>query len=208
MTTLIRTTRRLLTALTLGLAIANPVFAVDDPVSVVKGTADQVIQLVTTEREALRADPDRLRRVVEEIIAPHFDFPRMAQWAVGKHWRGASEAEREQLVNRFRELLINTYSTALLEYSNQTINYQPVQAEDDAERVTVKTEIEQPGGVPVPVNYRMHARDGNWKVYDVAVDGVSFITTYRADFAAVIRDSGIAGLIDTLAQRTAANARQ
>jgi len=194
--------------LTLLLAAAGAAAAVKDAKQVVEETTNKVLDLVLSQREQLREDPERLRRMVDEIVAPHFDFPLMTQWALGKHWREASEEQRQQLVRRFKDLLIGTYSTALLEYSNERIKYQPVRAEEGASRVTVKTEIAQPGGPPIPVHYRMHRRDGEWKAYDVAVDGVSFVTTYRADFAAVIRREGIAGLLSTLAERHAANVEQ
>lgn len=175
--------------------------ATDTPEQVVRSTADAVIAKVTADRDALRADPKRLNALVDEMIVPRFDFPRMAQWVLGKYWRDADAAARGRFIEEFKNLLVRTYATALLEYSNQNITYFPVQATSDSRSVTVKTEIEQPGSVAVPILYRMHVKDGYWKVYDIAVDGVSLITTYRASFASEIRKSGIDGLIDNLAAR-------
>lgn len=168
---------------------------------VIKHTSDEVIARVQSEKEVLRAEPRRLNALVDELIFPHFDFNRMGRWVLGKNWSIATEAERARFIEEFRLLLVRTYATALLEYSDRTITYQPEVVDEDGGQATVRSEIQQPGGQPVPINYRMHVKDGDWKVFDVAVEGVSLISTYRGSFADEVARSGIKGLIDSLAAR-------
>lgn len=190
---------RLCCALVLALQAATAVAATETPEQVIKATAEAVIQRVSAERDALRSDPVRLHSMVDEMIVPHFDFRRMAQWVLGKHWREASAEVQGQFVDEFKNLLIRTYATALLEYGNQTIEYFPAQESGNA--VTLKTALAQPGTLPIPIVYRMHQKDGAWKVFDVSVDGVSLLTTYRASFSSEIRKNGIDALIADLASR-------
>lgn len=174
-----------------------------DPQQLVKDTADSVTARVKAERELLRKDSARLHQLVDELIIPHFDFARMSQWVLGKYWRSSDEAQRARFVDEFQQLLIRTYATALLEYADREIHYLPVRADDQATVVTVRTEVEQPGSSVVPINYRMHIKDNEWKVVDVSVDGVSLVSTYRASFASEIRKSGIDGLIESLETKNA-----
>jgi len=178
--------------------------ATPSPEEVVRSTATDVIERIKVDRDALRANPNRLRELVDQTIVPHFDFPRMAQWVLGKYWNDAAQDVQTKFIDEFKHLLVRTYATALLEYSNQVITYYPAEASASGKMVTVKTEVGQPGTTPIPILYRMHVKDGNWKVFDVAVDGVSLISTYRASFASEIRKGGLDGLIDTLAARNEA----
>jgi len=162
---------------------------------------DQVLERINADRDYLSEEPMRLRGVVDEYIAPHFDFPRMSQWVLGKHWREASEDSQARFIDQFKNLLVRTYASALLEYSEQTISYHPVDVVEGVSVVTVRTDIVQTDAVPIPILYKMHNKDGDWKVFDVSVDGVSLISTYRASFASEIRKSGIDGLIATLQAR-------
>ncbi len=175
------------------------------PEDVIRGTADEVINRIKSNRDELRGDPAKLHKLVNDVIFPHFDFPRMSQWVLGKHWKGSAPDVRARFLDQFKNLLVHTYATALLEYSVQTISYFPVNQEVGSQLVTVKTEMQQPGSTSVPISYKMHSKDGPWKVYDVAVDGVSLISTYRASFASEIRRNGIEALIKNLNERTRAN---
>jgi len=168
---------------------------------VVKTTANQVLSKLRSERDMLRKKPTELYRLVNQLIIPHFDFRRMSQWVLGRYWRTASDEQRNEFVNQFRTLLVRTYATALLEYSDQDIRYLPVQAPNGAKTVTVKTQVERPGSSPIPINYSMHSKDGIWKVFDVAVDGVSLVSTYRSTFGTQIRQDGLDALINNLTKR-------
>ncbi len=183
-----------------GLALAA---VARDPSELIKSTAEQVRARVSVERDTLRADRERLHRLVDELIVPHFDFTQMAQRVLGKHWRTASPAQRTRFVDEFRKLMIRTYALALLEYVDWEIRYFPVRAEPGAKNVTVKTEIDRPGGTVIPISYRLHVIEDAWKVSDVTVDGVSLVNTYQASFRSEVRKGGIDGLIDSLAAKNA-----
>jgi phospholipid transport system substrate-binding protein len=172
-----------------------------DAQTLIKDTGDKVIARIKAEREALRANPLRLHTLVDELIFPHFDFVRISQWVLGKHWQKASPEQKARFIEEFRKLLIRTYALALLEYADRTIKYLPVRAEPNSKTVTVKTEVEQAGGAPIPISYRLRMKDDGWKVYDVSVDGVSLVSTYRSTFASEIRQGGLDALIKNLANK-------
>jgi len=169
---------------------------------VVMNTADEVLARVTSEREAIDADPGRIYSLVNDVVIPHFDFVSMSKWVLGKKsWRGASESQREQFIAEFRTLLVRTYAKALLEYAHQEIEYLPEESNPNSNLVVIKTKIQQSGTSAVPIDYRMHLSGGEWKVVDIVVDGVSLILTYRGSFASEIRKNGLDALIGKLSQR-------
>lgn len=177
--------------------------AARDAEVLIKETADTVIARVKTERDLLRRDSARLHRLVDELIIPHFDFPRMSQWVLGKHWRAADPGQRTRFMSEFRMLLVKTYATALLEYADREFRYYPARTVANSDIVTIRSDIAQPGNAVIPISYRMHVRDNRWKVYDISVDGVSLVATYRASFASEVRKSGIDGLIASIAAKNA-----
>jgi phospholipid transport system substrate-binding protein len=180
------------------LASALAFAANDAPLDIVRTTTDSVLARVQADKDALRADPGKMYDLVSELIFPHFDFAIMAQWVLGDSWASADEATRTAFVDQFRKLLVRTYATALLEFSDQTIGYPDVEPPAAANTATVKQEISQPGSASIPIVYRLHNKTGDWKVFDVSVDGVSLIKTYRASFAAAIKNDGLPALIQNL----------
>jgi phospholipid transport system substrate-binding protein len=169
---------------------------------VVMNTADEVLARVTSEREAIDADPGRIYGLVDDVVIPHFDFVSMSKWVLGKKsWRGASDSQQEHFIYEFKTLLVRTYAKALLEYANQEIEYLPEESNPNSNLVVVKTKISQPGTSAVPIDYRMHVSGGEWKVVDIVVDGVSLILTYRGSFASEIRKNGLDALINKLSKR-------
>jgi len=178
-----------------------PLQAAPVPADIVRTTTDDVLARVTADKETLRADPGKMFNLVSEVIFPHFDFTIMSQWVLGEHWSSADEASRAAFVDQFRKLLVRTYATALLEFSDQTITYPDTEQKGGANTALVRQEISQEGGAPMPILYRLHNKTGEWKVFDVSVDGVSLVKTYRASFGAMIKDGSLAALIDELATK-------
>ncbi len=168
------------------------------PIDVVRSTTESVLARVKTDKDTLRADSGKMYGLVSELIFPHFDFGVMAQWVLGDSWAGADEATRTAFVDQFRKLLVRTYATALLEFSDQTITYPDAEQSTTPNTATVKQEISQPGSESIPIAYRLHNKTGDWKVFDISVDGVSLIKTYRASFAAAIKNDGLPALIRSL----------
>ena len=180
---------------------APPLQAAEEAQQLVIDTSTKVLERLKDDREKLQANSELIYPLVEDLELPHFDFERMSVWVLGKNWRKADKQQQQQFVDEFRTLLVRTYAKALLEYTDQSINYLPFHAEENAKRVTVRTEIAQPGGVNIPINYSMFLnQEGKWKVYDISVDGVSLVTNYRTSFASEIRQGGIDKLLARLVE--------
>jgi phospholipid transport system substrate-binding protein len=181
-----------------------PALATDTPPDVLaRTTTEEVIEILKQDKAIQRGDLAKVHQLVEAKILPNFDFNRMTQLALGKHWPRATAKQKQALVTEFRNLLVRTYSSSLTEFSNQTIEFKPLTMKPDDTDVTVRSEIRQPGGQPIPINYSLYKTAFGWKVYDVAIDGVSLVTNYRASFSNTIRQSGIDGLIKTMAAQSA-----
>ncbi|MEJ1296332.1 MAG: ABC transporter substrate-binding protein [Candidatus Sedimenticola sp. (ex Thyasira tokunagai)] len=179
----------------------QPATAATEPNTIVKETADRILAEVVSLKQELDESPGRIYPLVEHILLPRFDFVRMSRLVLGKHWRRAGAEEKEAFTRAFRELLVRTYTTALLNYSGQEINYLPMRAMADATEVTVNTEVSSAGAAPVPINYKLHLVDDEWKVFDVVIDGISLVSNYRTNFASEIRRRKLSGLIGRLEAR-------
>ena len=144
--------------------------------------------------------------LVEDIVLPHIDFRRIGQLVLGKYWRRATEDQRTRFINEFRNFLIRTYVTAMVEFSDQIVShadnvrYLPFR-NTDPEDVSVRMEIHLADRPPVSVNYSLYLKESNWLIYDLSVEGISLATTYRSSFASAIRRGGLDKLIDKLAAR-------
>jgi len=176
--------------------VSIPTVAADvGPDAMVKGTVDDVLQVIKQNR-----DRRTLIDLAEKKVLPHFDFERMTRLAVGKAWRDATPEQRKALENGFRSLLVNTYTTALAQSdaANPAVEIKPVQANPADKDVLVKSVVRQPGKQPVEIDYRMERVDSGWKVYDVIVENLSLVTNYRGTFASEISRGGIDGLIKSI----------
>ncbi len=189
----------LLLILWAGLAQATP----DEPRQLVIDVTESVLAKLRAQRPALERDPDRIFELIERDVLPHFDFVRISAWTLGKYWRRASREQKLRFVRAFRTLLVRTYGVALLEYTNQKIRYLPLRGDPATGDVTVRTEVLNPGRTPTAINYRLHRRNGVWKVYDVTVDGVSLVANYRTAFTAEVREKGLDALIARLEAKVA-----
>ncbi len=171
------------------------------PEAMVKRTGDELLARLRKDHVQLKAHPDRIYDLVSDLLLPHFDFMTMSRWVLGRYWRTATPAQRKQFVNEFRTVLVRTYATALLEYRDQRIRYLPFHGDVASGDVTVRTEVLQPGGRAIPIDYSLDRRNGRWMIYDVSVDGVSLVMTYRGSFASEIRRIGMDGLLNKLRRR-------
>jgi len=188
---------------------STPVLAADTPPDVLaRSTTQEVLAILKQDKEIQSGNLNKVYQLVEAKILPNFDFNRMTQLAVGKHWPRATANQKQALVTEFRNLLVRTYSSSLTAFTNQTVEFRPLTMKPGDTDVTVHSEIRQPGGQPIPIDYSMYKTSFGWKVYDVSIDGVSLVTNYRASFASTIRQSGIDGLIKTLADKSARSVAQ
>lgn len=183
------------------LFLTTPAFSTSMPEEIVRQTSDQMLAELTSRKQELQASPGKIYDLVEHIVLPRFDFQRMSQLVLGKYWPRASEDEKGAFVNAFRELLVRTYATALLNYSGQEIVYLPSQKRSNSDEVTVNTEVKASGALPIPIDYRLYRNGEEWKVFDVSIDGISLVSNYRSSFASQIRRHKLSGLIRKLEQR-------
>lgn len=164
----------------------------------------EMISAINANHEKIKTDPTIVNGLVEEILMPHIDFIAASQWVLGKYWRSASKEQKLEFIRQFRTLLLRFYSTALSEYlttntvAEDMFVFLPLRGDTATKQVTVNSEIHAPSGSIIPVKYSMHLTNKGWKVYDVSIEGVSMVTTYRTSFAAEIRQKGLDGLIASL----------
>jgi phospholipid transport system substrate-binding protein len=171
------------------------------PDALVRKSIDEVLAIIKSDKDLQGGNQKKILDLVEEKVLPHFDFARMTRLAVGRNWAQASDLQKEALTKEFRTLLVRTYSTSLSQYRNQTIDVKPAKYAAQDKDTVVRTTVNQPGGQPIPIDYGMERSDKGWKVYDVVVDGVSLVTTYRGSFNDQIQKSGVDGLVKTLEDR-------
>lgn len=165
-------------------------------------TTNRMLSLIEAEREKINARPVYIYELVEGVVLPHFDFERMGRLVLGKHWRTANKDQREQFIKEFSFLLVRTYATAMMDYSGQEIIYLPFREGKDKGDVVVRTEVDQKGGLPIPIDYSLHLKEDEWKVYNVKIDAVSLVLNYRTTFSGEIRKlNGLDGLIAQLQKR-------
>ena len=171
------------------------------PAALVKNTANEVLEIIKNDRDIQAGDMHKINALAEDKVLPHFDFERMSRLVLGKDWSPASKEQQGLFINQFRTLLIRTYASALSKYRNQTIEYKTLSEQSGDTDVTVKTLILQPGGEPLPLNYKLDKAGEDWKVYDLEINGVSLVNSYRGQFSTEIRKSGMDGLIQKLADK-------
>lgn len=197
--------------LTLGLLLGLnlPAVSADVPPDVLaRTTSQEVLAILKADKDIQRGDLSKIYELVEAKVLPNFDFNRMTQLAMGRHWPKASAQQKQALVAEFRNLLVRTYATSLTEFSSQSVEFKNFSMKPEDTEVVVRSEIRQPGGQPISIDYSMYKTAFGWKVYDVTIDNVSLVTNYRATFANTIRQSGIDGLIKTLSAQSAKGASQ
>lgn len=147
-------------------------------------------------------DFQKINAFVQEVIYPHVDFDLISSLVLGKLWKDASPAEKESFKKEFQTLLIRTYSRAFFEFKDWSIRFLPVTPEEDERKVLIKTEVLQPGLQPIAVNYRMLNVKGQWKAYDIMIEGVSLVTNYRTSFKNEVERTGsLQEVINQLAKR-------
>jgi phospholipid transport system substrate-binding protein len=168
------------------------------PDALVRSVTDDVIAVVKQDKDIQSGSTRKTIALVEEKVLPHFDFTRMTALAMGINWRKATAEQQKVLVEQFKTLLVRTYSTALSAYRNQVIEVKPLRAQPNDTEVTVRSEVKQSGAEAVSIDYSMSKTPAGWKVYDVAVGGVSLVATYRDTFAGEVRNGGVDGLIKSL----------
>lgn len=162
----------------------------------------QLIDVLKRDGKRVKVDQVFLDEQIQTYVVPNVDFSTMTKLAVGKSWRKADKDQKVELVNEFTSLLLNTYSNALTEYTDQSVEFQPFRPEKRDDRAVVRSVFKQPGGSSLPVLYKLRNKEG-WLIYDIEVDQISLVTSYRSAFSNEIEKGGIEGLIKTMKDKNA-----
>lgn len=171
------------------------------PDALIKNTVQDVIAVIKQDKGIQAGDQKKITALVDAKVLPHFDFARMTQLAVGKYWRTATPEQKQALVTEFRNMLVRTYTKVFTVYRDQTVEVKPSKMATGDTEVTVKTVISKPGSQPILVDYEMKIAESGWKAYDISIDGVSMVMSYRGTFTSQIQENGIDGLIKTLSDK-------
>ena len=171
------------------------------PDALVKRISQDVIDTAKSDKAIQAGDTKKVMDLVETKILPYVDFQRMTALAAGRFWREATPDQQKALSEQFRTLLIFTYSGALSQIKNETVEFKPLRAAPDDTEVEVRSQVNVARGEPIPLNYRVAKSATGWKIYDINVLGAWLVETYKGNFAAEISKTGVDGLIKKLAER-------
>lgn len=186
-----------------GVLLASVAFGVADaagqgPGELVQGVAEAMLKDLDANRAEYKKDPSKVNVLVEKHLVPNFDTEYAARLVLGRHWRDASEAQRKRFVDAFYKSLLNNYGSALADFTGDKLKVYPTKVAADAKSATVRTEVKRSNGTRVPVNYTMRKTDAGWKAWDVVIEGISYVKSFREDFGAEIDQKGLDAVIERM----------
>lgn len=171
------------------------------PEQLVQKVTDEVLAAIKADKALAAGDKQKAVKLAEEKVLPYIDFEEATRLAVGRAWAKATPEQKKRLVSEFRSMLVRTYSNALTGYEGQTLKVLPSRGKQDPQDTTVRTQYLRQGAPPLPIDFQMHKAGNTWKVYDITVEGVSLVLTYRSEFDAVVKQEGIDGLVKRLVHK-------
>jgi phospholipid transport system substrate-binding protein len=188
------------TILSLCLLLAGSLAWAQDltPDQLVRKVTDEVLAAIKSDQQLAAGDKQRALKLAEEKVLPHIDFEEATRLAVGRAWSQASAGQKKTLVEEFRRMLVRTYTNAIEAYQGQTLKVLPARGRPADDYATVRTQFIRSGRQPLAIEFDARKTDKGWKIYDIAVEGVSLVITYRSEFDAVVKQAGIDGLIRRL----------
>ena len=184
---------------------AAPVAVVDtDPGQLIDTAAQAMLRDLDAHRAEYRKDPAKINALVDRILLPHFDTDYSARLVLGRHWNTATPEQRQRFVSGFYHSLLNNYGTALLDFTGDRLKVFPYKGEPGATNATVRTQVRKDDGSTVAVNYSLHHTDKGWMAWDVIIEGISYVKSFRDDFGAEIEQKGVDALIERLEKQRGA----
>jgi phospholipid transport system substrate-binding protein len=168
------------------------------PSQLIESSANILLSGIDSRRAEFRKDPTGLYKLVGETLLPHFDTPYSAQLVLGKHWRTATAEQRKRFVEAFYNSLLYTYGDAMVDFTADRLRVLPTKVDDATDKATVRTEIKRSNGTKVQVNYSLRKVNGQWKAWDVVIDGISYVKSYREDYGAEVDQKGLDAVIARL----------
>ncbi len=178
------------------------------PQQVIQRISDQLQGILMENQERMQEDPGFVYQLANDVLLPHVDFHRVSSLVLGKYWRRATAEQKQAFSREFQRLLVRTYATAFKEFQGWEISYAPLRMNEGDSDVAVHTQVKRAGAAPVEVVYRMHVQDGDWKAYDVKIEGISLVTNYRSSFAKEVRRKGMQGLIQRITELNDSRVKQ
>lgn len=175
--------------------------AQEAPNALIERLSNEVLDKLKADKDIQAGNVRKLNELVDGVVMPHVNFRRMTALVVGRNWRSATPEQQKQLMAEFRTLLLRTYAGALSQVGDQKVRMKPFRADAADTDVIVRSEVLQPRGEPVQLDYRMEKAADGWKIYDVNVLGVWLVETYRNQFAQEISQKGIDGMLRDLAEK-------
>lgn len=198
----------LLLAATAQAGAATP-SAASSPADVVQGTTTELLTRIRSHQAEYRAEPMKFYRVVDELVLPHFDWAYISKLILARNWKDASQAQRDRFATAFQSMLIKTYADALLEYHDAAkIEWLGSETHPSKPLARVSSQLVRSDGPPIPVGFAMHQDAQQWKVYDISIDSVSLVNSFRGQFNAEIRSNGLDALIQRLEQTKIKSAKE
>ena len=173
------------------------------PDQLVQKVTEEVLSAIKGDKQLAAGDKQKALKLAEEKVLPYIDFEESTRLAVGRAWPQATPEQRKKLVAEFRNMLVRTYSNAIEAYEGQTLKVLPSRGgkPDAKDEATVRAQFVRAGGKPLPIEFQMRKNGDTWKVFDIAVEGISLVLTYRSEFDAVVKQEGVDGLIKRLTQK-------
>jgi phospholipid transport system substrate-binding protein len=170
----------------------------EGPTEVVQEAAQNMLNALDKDRDAYRRDPDKVGELVNTYLLPHFDTEFSARLVLGLHWRTATPEQRQRFIDAFYHSLLKNYGSALSDFTADKLKIFPSNPEPGAARATVRTEVKRSNGDRVAINYYLHKTPQGWKAWDVVIDGISYVNSYREDFGPQIDQQGLDAVIKRL----------
>jgi phospholipid transport system substrate-binding protein len=168
------------------------------PSQLIESAANILLSDVDKNRSVYSKDLSGLYKVVEETLLPNFDTPYAAQLVLGQHWRGATPEQRKRFVDAFYKRLLYNYGGQMVNFTADRLKVFPTRVTPEDTKATVRTEIKRSNGTKVAVNYSMRKVNGAWKAWDVVIDGISYVKSYREDYGAEVSQKGLEAVIARL----------
>jgi phospholipid transport system substrate-binding protein len=168
------------------------------PTEIVRAAAQGMLNALDKDRATYKRDPAKVRQLVDQYLLPHWDTEYSAQLVLGRFWRTATPEQRQRFIEAFYHSLLANYGSALAEFTADRLKIYPSPADPGKQSASVRTEVKRDNGDRVSVNYYMHKTPQGWKAWDVVIDGISYVNSYRTDFGEQIEQQGIDPVIKRL----------
>lgn len=184
-----------------GLAIAGHAVAQPGPSELVESAAQSMLEGLDADRAGYRKDPSKVGGLVEKYLLPHFDIQYSARLVLGMHWRDATPEQRQRFVDAFYQTIVDNYGSALVDFTSDRLRVFPTKVDAETDRATVRTEVTRNNGDKVAVNYSLRKTDAGWKAWDIVIEGISYVRSFREDYGAAIDQQGLDAVIERLEKK-------